>query len=85
MNVHETIAVVKQVLLNPYVIGTAVVVIFYMNFCCFVANYRKKPPKLKKLKKSLNSAANSAKKDSKQGENTENSEDNSSESQKASS
>lgn len=50
MSIAETLPIVKSVLTNPYVIGTAIVVILYMNFCSFVANYRKKPPKPKKAK-----------------------------------
>lgn len=36
-----------KVLLNPYVIGTTIAVILMLNFCCYVASYRKKTPKLK--------------------------------------
>ena len=50
MNISELLPVIKQVLINPYVIGTAVVVIFFMNFCSFVCNYKKKPPKVKPKK-----------------------------------
>lgn len=85
MNIHDTISLVKQVLLNPYVIGTTVIVILYMNFCCFVANYRKKPPKIKKLKKNLKAALASSKTEAKKSENAENTEENSSESAKTSS
>ncbi len=35
--------VLKQVLSCKLVIGTAIVVILYLDFCTFVANYRKKP------------------------------------------
>lgn len=52
MDIKEALPVIKTVLINPYVIGTAVCVILYMNFCSFVANYRKKPPKPKKVKSS---------------------------------
>lgn len=48
MDTSELIPVLKQVLTNPVAVGTAVVVILYMNFCCYVANYSKKPPKPKK-------------------------------------
>lgn len=48
MKMSELLPILTQVLSSPYVIGTAVVVILLMNFCCFVANYRKKPPKPKK-------------------------------------
>ncbi|MDE5897674.1 MAG: hypothetical protein K2H09_00155, partial [Treponemataceae bacterium] len=48
MNFSELTAVLKHVLTNQIVIGTAVVVLLYMNFCCFVANYRKRAPKPKK-------------------------------------
>ena len=36
-----------KVLLNPYVIGTTIAVILMLNFCCYVASYRKKTPKPK--------------------------------------
>lgn len=36
-----------KVLLNPYVIGTTIAVILMLNFCCYVASYKKKPPKPK--------------------------------------
>lgn len=47
---NEMIPLIKQILLNPFVIGTAIVVILFMNFCCFVANYSKKPKKASKKK-----------------------------------
>lgn len=47
MKMTELLPILKQVLINPYVIGTVVVVILFMNFASFVANYRKKPPKPK--------------------------------------
>lgn len=50
MNMNEIIPLIKQILLNPLVIGTAIVVILFMNFCCFVANYSKKPKKASKKK-----------------------------------
>ena len=40
--------VILKVLTNPYVIGTAIVIFLYIDFCIFVANYKKKPKKLKK-------------------------------------
>ena len=52
MNMNEIIPLIKQILLNPFVIGTAIVVILFMNFCCFVANYSKKPKKASKKKAS---------------------------------
>ena len=60
MNMNEMIPLIKQILLNPFVIGTAIVVILFMNFCCFVANYSKKPKKARKKTES----APSPKKDS---------------------
>lgn len=48
MSFAELLPVLKKILTNPIVIGTAVVVVLYMNFCTFVANYRKKPPRPKK-------------------------------------
>lgn len=45
---NDIMNLIKQILLHPFIIGTAIVVILYMNFCCFVANYTKKPKKSKK-------------------------------------
>ena len=45
----DLMSVIIEVLKNPYAIGTVAAILF-MNFCCFVANYRKKPPKPKKVK-----------------------------------
>ncbi len=39
---NQYFPVIVKVLSNPYVIGTAIVVFFYIDFCVFVANYRKK-------------------------------------------
>ena len=44
MSFAELLPVLKKILTNQAVIGTAVAVMVYMNFCVFVANYRKKPP-----------------------------------------
>mgnify|MGYP007022356300 FL=1 len=46
-------SIIFEVIKSPYVIGTTIVVILLMNFCCFVANYRKKPVVQKKVKKGL--------------------------------
>ena len=43
MTSSEIMDVLKQVLSCKLVIGTAIVVILYLDFCTFVANYRKKP------------------------------------------
>lgn len=40
---NQYFPVIVKVLSNPYVIGTAIVVFFYIDFCVFVANYRKRP------------------------------------------
>ncbi|MGP1459197.1 MAG: hypothetical protein ACTTKL_07790 [Treponema sp.] len=48
MSFANLMPILKKILTNPAVIGTTVVVILYMNFCAFVANYRKKPPMPKK-------------------------------------
>ncbi len=50
MDIKALLPVITKVLTNPYVIGTTIAIILYMNFCSFVANYRKKPPKPKKKK-----------------------------------
>lgn len=51
MSFAELLPVLKKILTNQAVIGTTVVVMLYMNFCVFVANYRKKPPVPKKKKR----------------------------------
>lgn len=48
MNFDKIIPVLKAVLLNPFVIGAAVVIILYCNFVCYVVRYKKKPPQPKK-------------------------------------
>ena len=52
MNTHDFLPVIKTVLSDFRVIGTAVVVFLFMNFCSFVVKYRKKS-KLPKPKKSF--------------------------------
>ena len=71
MNMNEIIPLIKQILLNPFVIGTAIVVILFMNFCCFVANYSKKPKKVSKKKAS---APAPAKKETSEEDSSESSE-----------
>lgn len=39
--------IIKEVLLNPFVIGTTIVIILYLNFISYIVRYRKKPPKIK--------------------------------------
>lgn len=63
----EYLPVIKEVLTNPYVIATAIAVFIYIDFCVFVANYRKRPKKLKKKRISRVSPPPAAK-----TENTEN-------------
>lgn len=48
MNLAKMLPVIKGVLLNPYVIGAAIVVILYCNFVCYIVRYKKKPPQPKK-------------------------------------
>ena len=48
MNFDYIFPILKGILLNPFVIGTAIVIILYCNFMGYVARYRKKPPKPKK-------------------------------------
>lgn len=50
MNLAKMLPVIKGVLLNPYVIGAAIVVILYCNFVCYIVRYKKKPPQPKKKK-----------------------------------
>ena len=71
MNMNEIIPLIKQILLNPFVIGTAIVVILFMNFCCFVANYSKKTKKASKKKAS---APAPAKKETSEEDSSESSE-----------
>ena len=73
MNMNEIIPLIKQILLNPFVIGTAIVVILFMNFCCFVANYSKKPKKASKKKASAPAPA-PAKKETSEEDSSESSE-----------
>lgn len=73
MNMNEIIPLIKQILLNPFVFGTAIVVILFMNFCCFVANYSKKPKKASKKKASAPSPA-PAKKETSEEDASESSE-----------
>ena len=46
--IKNMLPVILKVPSNPYVIGTAIVVFLYMDFCIFVANYKKRPKKAKK-------------------------------------
>lgn len=48
MKLDVIFPILKGVLLNPFVIGTAIVIILYCNFMSYVARYKKKPPKPKK-------------------------------------
>ncbi|MCR4790926.1 MAG: hypothetical protein K5839_07610 [Treponemataceae bacterium] len=50
MDINNILSVVLQVLKNPLVIIACVVVLLYLLFVSFVADYRKKPPKPKKQK-----------------------------------
>ncbi|MBQ5999847.1 MAG: hypothetical protein IJL70_10325 [Treponema sp.] len=76
MSEKELMPVIFEVLKNPYAIGTTITVILLMNFCCFVANYRKKPPKPKPVKKAPAPApaAKPAEGEATQNENTESTE-----------
>src|SRR5574344_1371155 len=47
MDISSVFAVIKQVLADKRVIGTAVFVFLMMDFGVFVAHYTKKPPKPK--------------------------------------
>ncbi|MBQ0162883.1 MAG: hypothetical protein KBS84_06975 [Treponema sp.] len=69
MNLAKMLPVIKAVLLNPYVIGAAVVVILYCNFVSYIVRYKKKPPK-PKHKKIVEAAPSPAK----EGENAEDGE-----------
>lgn len=48
MKLSVVFPIVGDVLKSPVVIGTAIVVILYLNFVFFVARYKKKPSKPKK-------------------------------------
>ena len=68
MNFEYIFPILKGVLLNPFVIGTAIVIILYCNFMGYVARYRKKPPKPKK--KIVADAAPAPKPEGKEAENS---------------
>lgn len=74
MSTQEILNIIKSVLLNPFVIGTAVVVILYMNFCSFVCNYTKKEKKFKK-KRSVQVATPEPEKKENSEENSESNEE----------
>ncbi|MGN0730280.1 MAG: hypothetical protein ACI4MA_00055 [Treponema sp.] len=69
MKLIQIFPVLKYVLINPYVIGTTIVILLYCNFVSYVARYRKKPPKAKKRKTSSPPPAAQV-----QAENSENAE-----------
>lgn len=50
MNISELMPIIKEVLLNPFVIGTAIVIILYCSFMGYIARYKKKPARPKKKK-----------------------------------
>lgn len=52
MKLAQIFPVLKCVLLNPYVIGTAVVILLYCNFVSYIARYKKGPVKTKKKRAS---------------------------------
>lgn len=47
MRLNETLSIIEAVLSNPLLIATVVVILLYLRFCFFVANYQKKPAKVK--------------------------------------
>ncbi len=59
MKLSAIIPVALGVISNPLVIGTAIVIILYLNFVYFVARYKKKTPKPKKRRASPPPAASS--------------------------
>ena len=50
MKLNVVMPIVGEVLKSPVVIGTAIVVLLYLNFVFFVARYKKQPPKPRKPK-----------------------------------
>ena len=48
MKLNVVMPIVGEVLKSPVVIGTAIVVLLYLNFVFFVARYKKQPPKPRK-------------------------------------
>ena len=50
MHVLSLLDIIKDVLLNKYVIFAAVAVLLYVNFVYYVANYRRRPKRHKKIK-----------------------------------
>lgn len=69
MKLDVILPILKGVLLNPFVIGTAIVIILYCSFMSYVARYKKKPPKPKK--KSAPEPAPAPKKEGEEGEASE--------------
>lgn len=47
MRLNETLSIIESVLSNPLELATVIVVLLYLRFCFFVANYQKKPTKIK--------------------------------------
>jgi len=47
MKINQLMPIIKEVLLNPFIIGTTIVIILYLNFISYIVRYRKKPPKIK--------------------------------------
>lgn len=50
MHVLSLLHIIRYVLTDKNVIIAAVGVLLYVNFAFYVANYRKKPPKVKKTR-----------------------------------
>lgn len=49
MNMDETIAIVKAVLLDYRIIGVVVAALLYISIVNYVVRYKKKPPKIRKM------------------------------------
>jgi hypothetical protein len=56
MDISEFLSIIKIVLTDKRVIGTAVIVFLCMDFGAFVAGYTKKPPKPRRVRTSAKPA-----------------------------
>ncbi len=50
MKISELMPIITAVLTDTRVIVTAIVIFVYLDLCCYIVRYRKKPPKPKAKK-----------------------------------
>lgn len=48
MDFHETLALLKVVILSPEVIGTAIVILVFLNMVFYIVSYKKRGKREKK-------------------------------------